>query len=396
MDALISARLDASSATRDRTAKKALSQSVDELAADFAARARGADEADAFVADNAARLKASPLLAAGVPRELGGGDATLRELCMMLSQLAQCCSSTALAFAMHTHQIAVAAWRWRHQKAPSALLERVVREHLWIASSGGSDWLSGSGQALRVDGGFRIQAHKVFVSAAPAADLLMTCAVCDDSDAGPTVLHFGLPMRAAEVSIVENWRTLGMRGTGSHEVQVSGYFLPDAAVTGRRPAGRWHPLFQIISMIAFPLIYAVYAGVAQSARDRAVALAARRRGDNHLLRTVGRLENESAAAQWALEAMIAAGESDEPGFATTHRVFSAKAQLVTHLLRIADLSLEVAGGAGFHRDAGLEQLFRDLQAARYHPLSEGDQLLLAGRMAMGLTPERDLESVPRA
>ena len=35
----------------------------------------------------------------------------------------------------------------------------------------------------------------------------------------------------------------------------------------RRVAGEWHPLFHIIATIAFPLVYSVYLGVAESARD---------------------------------------------------------------------------------------------------------------------------------
>jgi acyl-CoA dehydrogenase len=46
--------------------------------------------------------------------------------------------------------------------------------------------------------------------------------------------------------------------------------------------------------------------------------------------------------------------------------------------------MEVAGGAGFYRDLGLERLFRDVQGARYHPLREAPQQRLAGRVALGL------------
>ena len=34
------------------------------------------------------------------------------------------------------------------------------------------------------------------------------------------------------------------------------------------PRGKWHPLFHTISMIAFPLIYSAYVGVAQGAAPR--------------------------------------------------------------------------------------------------------------------------------
>ena len=46
--------------------------------------------------------------------------------------------------------------------------------------------------------------------------------------------------------------------------------------------------------------------------------------------------------------------------------------------------MEVAGGAGFFRELGLERLFRDVQGARYHPVRGKAQLLYAGRLALGL------------
>src|SRR5919201_6220290 len=95
----------------------------------FAERAAQLDESDEFVAENYRELKASGLYAAGVPRELGGLGLELEELCEMVRTIARACSSTGLAFSMHTHLVAMSAWRWRHQKAPVApLLEKVARE----------------------------------------------------------------------------------------------------------------------------------------------------------------------------------------------------------------------------------------------------------------------------
>ena len=48
-----------------------------------------------------------------------------------------------------------------------------------LLSSGGSDWIGGSGKAEKVEGGYRITARKVFTSGAPAGDLLMTGAVAE-------------------------------------------------------------------------------------------------------------------------------------------------------------------------------------------------------------------------
>jgi len=351
----------------------------------FAERAAAFDEEDLFVADNFADLKAAGLISAAVPKELGGGGASHAEVAAVLQELARHCGSTALAFAMHTHQVAIAAWRWKHQKAPvEGLLKRVASERIVLLSSGGSDWLHGSGCATRVDGGYRIDARKVFVSGAPAGSLLMTSAVYADPDAGPTVLHFAVPMSAPGVTIVPTWRTLGMRGTGSHDVVLHDVFIADAGVSGRRPQGKWHPLFHIISMLAFPLVYAVYVGVAEAARDTAVRTATLRRIDDHLVYQIGSIENELTAARLALADMLAAAATDQPGYATTNRVMIGRALVARSVVRVAELTLETAGGASFYRSRGVERLFRDLQAARFHPLADGAQHDYAGRSALGL------------
>ena len=88
------------------------------LAAGFAARTDAADESDAYVAENFAELRQSGLLAAGVPADLGGMGLGIDELCALLMEVARACPSTGLAYSMHTHQVAVNAWRYRHAKAP--------------------------------------------------------------------------------------------------------------------------------------------------------------------------------------------------------------------------------------------------------------------------------------
>ena len=172
------------------------------LAARAAGRAGILDRDETFVAEHYPAMKAAGLIDAGVPAELGGGGASIRDLAEMLRLLAHGCSSTALALSMHSHQVAFPAWRWRHQ--PEArpkvepLLRRVAAEKIVLLSSGGSDWIGGSGRAERVEGGYRVTARKMFVSGAPAGDILMTSAVAAEPD-GLVVLHFPCPMAAPEV-----------------------------------------------------------------------------------------------------------------------------------------------------------------------------------------------------
>jgi alkylation response protein AidB-like acyl-CoA dehydrogenase len=356
-----------------------------ELAPAFATRAAAHDADDSFVAENYAELRRRRVFSAPVPAALGGGDASYAEVCELLRLLAHGCSSTALALAMHMHPVSMVVRRWR-DSAPAGepFLRRVATEELIVSSSGGSDFLAGSGTAEPVEGGFRVTGHKRFGSGSPAADLLMTMAVLADPAAGPTVLHFPVAMRAPGVRIVETWLTLGMRGTGSHDIMIDGVFVPEAAVSIRRPAGRWSPPFHLIYAIAFPIIYSVYLGVAEAACALALRDAQKRRDDALVQLTAGEMETELATARMAVADMVAAITTGVPSVETTNRVAQGRTVCGRSAVRAVELAMELSSGSGFYRRTGLERLFRDIQAARFHPLQRQPQHLYSGRLALGL------------
>jgi len=372
-------------ATVDRASRTDWVAVAVELLPILAARAAGHDADDTFVGDNFEELRRRRLFSAPVPADLGGGGASQTEMCEVLRTLAHGCSSTALALSMHTHQILIPAWRWQHERAPvDAFLRRVADKELIVASSGGSDWLAGSGCAEKVDGGYRVTARKIFASGSPAAALFSTMAVYDDPTAGPTVLHFMVPFDAPGVKIHDNWRTLGMRATGSNDVTLDGVFVPDAAISVRRPAGRWSHPWHIVAAMALPIVYSVYVGVAEAARDVALREAARRRSDPAVQELTGAMDNELTAARLAVRSMIEAAGTGTVGPEVTNKVMIGRALAGQAVLRTVDTAMEVAGGAAFFRSAGLERLFRDAQGARYHAVRGSAQRRLAGRLALGL------------
>lgn len=358
---------------------------IDRVAAVAAGAAKAADDGDAFVAEGYAALKREGLFKAHVPAELGGGGVGHAEMCALIRRLAQSCSSTALAFSMHTHIVSVAAWRWRHEKAPTeGLLKRVAGEDLVLVSSGGSDWLKSAGKAERVEGGFKITAKKIFASGSPMGDLLVTSAVYDDPENGATVLHFAVSLKAPGVTVHDTWRAMGMRGTGSNDVELDGVFVADAAISGKRVQGKWHPLFHTICMIAFPIIYAAYLGVAEGARGKALEIAKKKPDDGNTAYLAGEMENAFTSAVLAHEHMVMLAANERPGPETTSKAMIARTLVGQNAIRTVELALEVAGGGAFYRQVGLERAFRDIQAARFHPLQEKPQLRYTGRVALGL------------
>ena len=360
---------------------------AEELAPTFAARAAGHDADDTFVSENYADLRRSRIFSAAVPVELGGGGASPTEMCEVLRTLAHGCSSTALALSMHTHQVLIPSWRWRQERAPvESFLRRIAAEELVIATSGGSDWLTGSGRADKVEDGYRVSGRKIFASGSPAADIFTTMAIYNDPTEGPTVLHFAIPLDAPGVKRHDNWRTMGMRGTGSHDLTLDGVFVPDTAISARRPSGRWSHIWHIVVASALPAIYSVYVGVAEAARDVALREATRRRDDRTVQEMVGAMDTELAAARLAWRSMVDAANRARVGPDVTNEVMIGRTLVGQAALRTAEASMEVAGGAGFFRSAGLERLFRDVQGARYHALRGAAQRRYAGRLALGLDP----------
>jgi alkylation response protein AidB-like acyl-CoA dehydrogenase len=373
---LVQARIAATSETWEKKAQR--------VAAVVSEAAPIHDADDSFVAEGYAALKDERMFSALVPEEFGGGGASIAEMCEAIRVIAKSCGSTALAFSMHCHQVAIPAWRLKHQKAPSeALLKRIAAEELVLVSSGGNDWLQSGGEAVKVDGGFRVTARKPFASGSVMGDLLMTSAIYDDPREGPVVLHFGVPLTSEAVTLEPTWQVMGMRGTGSNDIVITNFFLPDGAVGGRRPFGEWHMLFHIISKVAFAFVYSAYIGIAEQAAAEALASARKRRPNTGTALLAGELENELLAARLAHQRMVQLAENAEPGPETTSEAMAARTLAGSHSINAVTKALELAGGGAFYRRNPIERAFRDIQAARFHPLQEKPQLEFSGRVALG-------------
>ena len=360
------------------------------LSDDFAKRAAAHDADATFVAENYAAMRAAKIFSAPIPAELGGGGATYAEHGAMIRTIARGCGSTALAYSMHSHLLQALIWRHRHNATPPAepLLRRIAKEELVLVSSGGSDWLEGSGTLTKQeDGNYRFTARKVFGSGSPSGDLLLTTGVYEDPEKGPTVFHFGVSLKDPGVKVLDNWLTLGMRGTGSNDITIENVAVADAGVSVRRPRGAWHRFFDVITPIAWPLIYSAYVGVAENAHDIALAMAQKRKDDTTTQDAVGEMRTQLLIAQETLERMTAVGAAEyEPSLALSELTYRRKTVLAKAALRAVELAMEVASGPGFYRAAGLERCFRDIQGARYHPWQERRQYRFSGRVALGLDP----------
>jgi alkylation response protein AidB-like acyl-CoA dehydrogenase len=358
---------------------------VERIGPDIAASAARHD-VDGSIVDDCIRLvRDAGLLAMAVPVELGGLGATPRQVAAVQRALAHHCGSTALGTAMHQHTVCFATWRY-HRGMPGAdgALRRVADEGIVFVTTGGADFTRPRGNAVRVDGGYRVSGRKIFASLSAAGDVLSTMfPIGDDGDR--RVLNMAVPLRAEGVTVLDNWDTLGMRGTASNDVELDDVFVPDGAVLAERPYGIIDPPLQVVIAIALPIISAVYLGVAEAAYAAALDAAAPKADNPIVQRQVGAIAHRLRVAAWALEgACAAAGDDTDPSMETVAAVSAAKSEIAQAGVDVCDLAMELAGGPSFFKGSVIERCYRDVRAAKFHPFTRENQLVHAGRLALGL------------
>lgn len=351
----------------------------------LAAHASRHDGEASFVSEAYDALRDAGLLRAAVPVELGGDGATIAELTAVQRELAHHCGSTALASAMHQHVVAFTAWRYRRGlPGAEATLRRVAEEDIVLVSTGGGDFTHPQGNAVKVEGGYRVTGRKRFASQSRHGTVLSTMFGFDDPEQGRRVLNMAVPVAAEGVTVADNWDTLGMRGTASNDVDLVDVFVPDEKVLANRPWGVVDPPLQVIASVAFPIICGAYLGVAEAAYGAAVAAAARRADDVIVQRQIGLMRTRLQTASWALDGALAAvGDDPAPSYDTFLAVMAAKVEVARAGIEVCDLAMEVAGGSAYFKGSIIERAYRDIRAVKFHPLTPEDTLVAAGRHALG-------------
>src|SRR6185369_1771008 len=145
-----------------------------------------------------------------------------------------------------------------------------------MSERGAGSRLSGLSTSYRRDGdGYRITGLKSFCSGASHADVFFVAARAADRDeqAGEApgkidvpgkISHFLVPAGPG-VDVEPNWDTLGMRGTGSHDLRLDVWVPADALVGGLE--GLSVLVAQVMPQWLVASYAAVYAGVARAAFD---------------------------------------------------------------------------------------------------------------------------------
>lgn len=326
-----------------------------------------------------------------VPKEYGGHEVHPAELIGFTQALAEIHGSTAWV-AMTCNEEA---------ELVSAYLPPDTCRSLW--SENPSLVIAGSGvakgKASRVNGGWRITGRWNFVSGCTTADKWVLNSVVAGSS--PTELCFAL-IDANPGFIEDTWHTVGLRGTGSHDVVLEDVYVEDdfcGVVPNNSLPLPDLPFYRLPSALRFPFPKTgVAAGLASKAIADFRSLALEKRPLNSK-RSLGE-RPDAALAMAKAEALLGAGQAwvneqldavwkvaNENTVVAEDlhaRVRLACSWSVQNSIHAIQHLVDAAGSSANFEKSGLMTLLDDARAVAGHFMVGSYQIDTAGRVLLGL------------
>jgi alkylation response protein AidB-like acyl-CoA dehydrogenase len=305
---------------------------------------------------------------------------------------------------MHLYWVGVAADLWRAgDRSLEWLLQEAAKGAIFAAghAESGNDIpvLLSTSSAERVEGGYRITGHKSFGSLTPVWTFMGLHAMDTSDPAAPKIVHVFMPRDAIGYRIEETWDVLGMRATSSQDTILDGVFVPDSRVVRVIPAGAGGVDLFILSIFAWGLIGFgnIYYGMAQYALDRTIETLKKKKSIALSRPMSYHAEAQHEVAEMGLE-LEGIGPhlervADEWSRGVNHghswpaKIVAAKYHAVEGSWRVIDRALDLAGGFGIFRRAGLERLFRDARLGRIHPANSAFTHELVAKTLLGINPD---------
>ncbi len=372
---------------------------AEELGRDaFAPRAAMIDAENRFPFENYDDLRASGLLALMVPESFGGIGADSFTYATVLSKIAQGCASTGLTFNMHS-----AILYFLRQIASTPQQERYFGEVVTdgavfssITSEPGISFRHKGKVRTRIerDGdGYRLTGRKIFCSLSTGASYYFTWSFLDGAESlADGLLTVLIPAGREGIKILDDWNTVGMRGTASNSIDFEHVRIEPDEVVGEAGA----ILGQNMSIWSVGYT-AVYIGIAEAAFEYCVKAMRAPRSDGSPPRSedpltwqeIGRLSMQLEGARRARDTLgHLSGELDPQ--ALTYVLNQAKYLATEAAHDITTQGMRMLGGRGLHRSLPMERYLRDAMAGLVMPPANERCLETVGKIALGL-PAKTIE-----
>jgi indole-3-acetate monooxygenase len=333
-----------------------------------------------------------------LPAEFGGAEADPITMTQVVETLARADASAAWCVMIAWHGITIAMYFPRQTVAeafghdPLAVMAGAVQPR---------------GRAVVAPGGYRVQGRWPFASGSLHARWLSgNAAVYEADGVTPRLDAAGQPVTrimlapAEQCRVLDTWTTMGLRGTGSHDVIMDDLFVPDD-YTASLTDPSWHPnpMYRVVPVHAAG--HGGHAlGVASAALAAALELASTKvpRGSISPLQDQAPAQTDLARAEALLESGRAflysalrdlwttAAAAEEPTMAQRARARLATSQAVANAVAAVDLLYALGGTTSIYATSPLDRAFRDLHTAAAHGLVNRGTFAAAGRVLLGMPP----------
>lgn len=362
------------------------------------------DQENRFFTEDFEELRKAGYLAMTVPKELGGRGMSLAEVCREQRRLAYYAPATALAINMHLYWTGIAVDLWgAGDKSLEWLLKGAAAGEVFAAghAESGNDIpvLLSTTKAERVDGGYRFTGRKSFGSLTPVWTYLGLHGMDASDPTAPKIVHAFMPRNTAGCTIQPTWDVLGMRATASDDTILDGAFVPDKYIARVVPAGAAGVDNFLLAMYAWALLgFAnVYYGLAQRALDLTIENVKKKTSIG-----LSRSMAYHAEVQHNIADMVIEMESISPqlekvaqdwstgvdhGANWVIKILAAKYRAAEGSWRVVDFALDLAGGFGIFKKAGIERLFRDARLGRIHPANALLAREFIAKLTLGINPD---------
>jgi alkylation response protein AidB-like acyl-CoA dehydrogenase len=361
-----------------------------------AARAETHDREASFPYEDFADLDREGYLALTIPVALGGRGISIDEFCLVQEQLAHGSGPTALGVNMHLYNLGGGLHLFT-ESFRRRVVDAVLREGAVIGSSISEPGASlGSPQvvARKVPGGYRVTGRKYFCTLAPILRYFLFNAKLDGF-AKPGLsgtVALAAERGSAGMEIIETWDAMGMRATGSHDIQFADCFIPDECLIGEEGAG-FEGGLQSLPWYALG-IASVYTGIAGAAVDFVVDYV-KHRTLHPLPASIAHLPGiQFSVAEMRIKLETAraliyktAGElarRADFGDQLLPTVTIPQYVATRTALDVVTMAMQTMGGPSIFRRHPIERLYRDVRAGTLHPFTHHWLLEMVGKITLGI------------
>jgi alkylation response protein AidB-like acyl-CoA dehydrogenase len=362
-------------------------------------------EADRRVGDDMIeRMRQADLFRIMQPRSYGGFEYGFDVFAQVVAAIAGGCGSTGWVYGL------LASHQWLIACFPKAAQDEVWQDRTALAAG----TYAPVGQAVAVDGGYRLSGVGSFCSGCDNAQWQLLGGMIPQPDAAATPGFFLL--RSADCVIDDNWHTMGLAGTGSKNIVARDVFVPahrtlafaeltDATAPGMR--ANPNPLYRQSFLAVLPItIVSPVLGMAEGALADFLAMAGVRTtrgavaGGNRRMAELTTVQMRVAEASACIdaarllmfrdlaEAFETAARGDPIGVDMRLRNRRDQAFCVRLLVGAIDALFLAAGGQGLFLEQPLQRAWRDAHAAASHISLNWDSTgSMYGQFMLGLEPK---------